>query len=277
MPNQLVTVKEVGGVNTDLDVLGFGRQNAANSKSWAWCNEDKTDLTALVANTDMLVDWNETGRAAVNLIASQVGIDGGAGNYSLKTVRVVHSADDPMYLAILGAAHGASAASVNPSMLGLYAANLGANPADVTAGQATRWYGLRNGLPFVMGGHPNILTREWVITDADGAQTNAQLLTVGGGVRIVVTQAQMVMSGANTGEVAGRLGLSGTGLSAPSPTTGIGGIILSGKFSKNGGLSRGTGAAIIAIGGDGDDLVLTCDDPAGGDIRILVSYFTITG
>lgn len=48
-------------------------------------------LTALQA----MDDWDESDRAKVNLIASQAGIDGGAGAVTAKTPRFTHASDDP--------------------------------------------------------------------------------------------------------------------------------------------------------------------------------------
>jgi hypothetical protein len=35
------------------------------------------------------------------------------------------------------------------------------------------------------------------------------------------------------------------------------------------------GAGIIGIGADGEDLRITCDDPAGGSLFVTFSYYTI--
>jgi hypothetical protein len=52
---------------------------------------DDPAVTAL----EIIDDWDETNRAAVNLIAAQAGITAGAGNVAANTPRVTLAADDP--------------------------------------------------------------------------------------------------------------------------------------------------------------------------------------
>jgi hypothetical protein len=274
MANQVLTVIEADGTQTDIQVLDVNRQPAATSKSVALANEDKTSLNNIEASLSVLDDWDETDRAKVNIIAGQAGVDAGAGATTVKTLRTLSASDDPLLTAVAGVAHGASAASVNPSLLGVYALAHGANPTAVAAGQASKLYGNRAGVPFMIGGHPNVISTEWVVAAGDGAQTNLALVTIGAGLKIVVTQAQISMSGLNTIPVGVRLGLAAATLPAAA-LAGAAGIIISGKFSANGGSSRGAASGIIAVGGDGEDLRLTCDAPTGGEIRVTVSYYTI--
>jgi hypothetical protein len=274
MANKTVTVIEADGTQTDVEILDVNRQAAALSKSVALSNEDRTSLVNLEASASVLDDWDETDRAKVNLIVGQAGVDAGPGAVTVKTLRIHSATDDPLLTAVQGVAHGASAASVNPSLLGTYALAHGANPTAVAAGQASKLYGNRHGIPWMIGGHPNVISTEFTVTDADGPQNNLALVTIGAGNKIVVTQAQMSMNGANSVNVGARLGLAAATLPAAA-LAGAAGIILSGKFGANGGISRGVGGGIIAIGADGEDLRLTCDDPVGGDIRIAVSYYTI--
>jgi hypothetical protein len=42
-----------------------------------------------------------------------------------------------------------------------------------------------------------------------------------------------------------------------------------------GGVVIGNGAGIVGVGGDGEELRVTCEDPAGGNLDITVGYFTI--
>jgi len=61
MANQTVTVLEADGVTqTDLEVLGFGRQAAAASKSTAMSTEDKTVLDAIAASLALLDNVTQT-------------------------------------------------------------------------------------------------------------------------------------------------------------------------------------------------------------------------
>lgn len=60
-----------------------------------------TALAAIQTAAEIMDDWDETNRAAVNLIASQVGITGGAGAVAANTPRTTLASDDPA-VALLG-------------------------------------------------------------------------------------------------------------------------------------------------------------------------------
>ena len=61
MANQTVTVLEADGVtSTDVEVLGFGRQAAAASKSTAMSTEDKAVLDAIAASLALLDNVTQT-------------------------------------------------------------------------------------------------------------------------------------------------------------------------------------------------------------------------
>lgn len=171
-------------------------------------------------------------------------------------------------------AHDA-ASTANPILQGLYAVDHGANPTAVAAGDLTRWIANRAGVPFVIGGHPNIITTEFTIADADGAQTNAALITVSSGTKIVVTRILVTCDGDNTVNVACRIGFAAATL-ASAATSGAAGIVASHPDIQPGqGFATGSGAGILGIGADGEDLRLTCDDPVTGSIVITVSYYTV--
>lgn len=150
----------------------------------------------------------------------------------------------------------------------------GVNPSAVAAGGEADVFINRHGIPFVLGGHPNIISRSHVIADADGAQTNYALLSVSTGSKIVITQVSAVCDAANTINVAVRIGF-GTA-SVPTPAlAGTNGLIIDGVFGPGSGQQKGQGAGIIAIGADDEDLRLTCGDPTGGNLYVQYSYFTI--
>jgi hypothetical protein len=170
-------------------------------------------------------------------------------------------------------AHDA-ADSGNPVKVGHKAIAHGTNPTAVAAGDRTDSYANRAGIPFVIGGHPNVITRSATIDDADGAQTNASLLTVSAGSKIVVTSVSASCASSNSGAVAVRIGFATATLGAASES-GTDGILLEGKFAAGGGHQRGNGAGILGIGADNEDLRITCDDPAGGSLFVTFSYYTI--
>jgi hypothetical protein len=150
----------------------------------------------------------------------------------------------------------------------------GTNPTAVAAAVKTPWYANRAGVPFVVGGHPNVITRSHVIADSDGAQTDAALLTVSAGAKIVVTQISCKADAANTTNVAVKIGFGATTIPAAS-LSGTAAILLEGQFSANNGHQVGNGAGIIGIGADGEDLRITCGDPVSGNLRVTYSYYTI--
>ena len=81
-------------------------------------------------------------------------------------------------------AHDA-ADSGNPLKIVAKAVAHGANPTAVAAADRTDLYANRHGILFVIGGHPNIVTLRVNYT---AAQTNAAIVTIAGGLKIVVTR-----------------------------------------------------------------------------------------
>lgn len=170
--------------------------------------------------------------------------------------------------------HGNTQSNQGPQQM-LAAVAHGADPTAVSAGQATRHYSNRDGVAWTIGGHMNAQTLEAQIQDADGAQTNAALVTCGSGCKVVVTQASVVCDHATTAGTQIVLGFGASTL--PSRVhTGVAGIVLAGDgFAPGGGIVRGTGAGVIGIGADGEDLRLTTEDPVGGACTVLVTYYTV--
>jgi hypothetical protein len=176
-----------------------------------------------------------------------------------------------------GVAHDAVDAG-QPIKIGGRAIVLGANPTSVADADRTDALYTRAGQQFVIGGHPNVFSYEWEIDDADGAQTNAALLTVSSGTKIIITSAYFTCDNDNSDDINMRLGLAAATLATADPATAAAGIILRHYgVPAGGGIQRGSGAGIIAIGADGEDLRLTMADPAGGACVVGVSGFTIAG
>jgi hypothetical protein len=211
-------------------------------------------------------------KAALRAIATALGttaLDLGSGTGGSRTIRTIVDSSqlDPVV------AHDA-VDSGSPYKMGFRAIAHGANPTAVAAADRTDWLANRHGIPWVIGGHPNIITRSATIDDADGAQTDASLLTVSAGTKIVVTAISAIASASNSGSVAVRIGFGAATLPAASEA-GAAGILLEGKYSAGNGNQKGNGAGILGIGADGEDLRITCDDPAGGSLFVTFSYYTI--
>jgi hypothetical protein len=159
-----------------------------------------------------------------------------------------------------------------------YTVSHGINPSGYKLNEAS--YQLMNchRVPFVIGGHPNIITRTAYISDSDGAQTNVSIVgTVASGAKIVLTSLNVNADGANTvsGGVAVKLGFGSSTIPADSPT-GSDKIVFDHKgINAGSSVTIGNGNGIIGIGGDGEELRLTCEDPLTGGISITINYYTI--
>lgn len=164
-------------------------------------------------------------------------------------------------------AHGASDAG-NPIKVGHKTIAHGTNPTAVTAGQRSDWYANRAGVPFVMGGHPNIQTVRLQFT---AAQTDTAIITIGSGLKIVVTSFQVTLDNASTVFPSVRIGFG----TANTPTT-TGVIGAHGGVPAGGGFGRGDGSGIIGVGADGEDLRITTVGAATGNgVEVVVTYYTI--
>lgn len=130
-------------------------------------------------------------------------------------------------------------------------------------------------VPFFIGGNPLSQTLEAQVEDADGAQTNAALVTVSSGTRIVVTRASMKCDASTTGPTNAVLGFGASTI--PSRThTGTAAIVAAfDGIPPGGGIAEGNGGGILGIGGDGEDLRLTMEDPAGGACSVSITFYTV--
>lgn len=170
-----------------------------------------------------------------------------------------------------GYAHDAVDAG-GPVKIGGRALAHGTNPTAVAAADRTDWLFNRAGIPWVIGGHPNVLTKQLNVTDADGAQTDTALVTVSTGSKIVVTMIQVMCDKANTVDVAVRIGFG----TANTPAADAAGIVTSHPgIAAGSGIVAGNGGGIIGVGADNEDLRLTCEDPVTGAVDIIVTYYTI--
>ncbi len=158
--------------------------------------------------------------------------------------------------------------SGNPVQFGAEAIAHGTNPAAVAAGDRTKLYANRAGVPFFIGGHPNIQTVRLQFT---AAQTNTAVITVSAGSKIVVTAFQFTVDNASTVFPTFLMGFG----TATTPTTSkvIG---AHGGVPAGGGFGRGDGSGILGIGADDEDLRLTTTGTIGGNGgELIVTYYTV--
>ena len=214
-------------------------------------------------------------------MADNVAITAGAGT----TIRTddVGSGVQVQYVKLMNAADAATdlmgfgfkdhdapnGAGNNPLVAGYEAIAHGTNPTAVAAADVTKGYANRAGIPFVMGGHPNIVTTRTQFTTA---QTDASLVgTINAGTKVVVTGFQVTLDNASTVFPSVRIGFGAT-----NTPTGTGVIGAHGGLPAGGGFGRGDGSGIIGIGADGEELrITTVGTATGNGVEVVVTYYTI--
>jgi hypothetical protein len=156
-----------------------------------------------------------------------------------------------------------------PLKVGMRALAHGTNPTAVAAADRTDWLANRAGIPWVIGGHPNVVTVKH--TTITTAVTDAAIITVAGGLKIVVTRITVTLDNASTVFPSVLIGFGATN----TPTT-TGVLASHGGVPAGGGMNVGDGSGILGIGGDGEDLrVTTVGNATGNGLQICVSYYTI--
>lgn len=177
------------------------------------------------------------------------------------------AADSAGNLKIVGNLLHDDADAGGPVKVGQIAISHGSNPTAVSAADRTNWYANRQGIPFVLTGHMNPITLR---TNYTGAQTDAALVTISTGLKIVVLRCTVVADKANTVDVAVRIGFG----TANTPT-GAGTILSHPGIAAGGGVAEGNGGGILGVGADNEDLRITSEVPTTGSIDVVITYFTI--
>jgi hypothetical protein len=157
--------------------------------------------------------------------------------------------------------------SGGPVKVGYKAIAHGSSPTAVAADDRTDAYANRHGVPFVLGGHPNIVTLRANYT---AAQSNTAIIDNATSNKIVVTRISALCDNANTVDVAVLIGFG----TVSTPTTA--GVLLSHPgIAPGSGVVEGNGSGILGVGGSDADLRITSEVPTGGSLDVVVSYFTI--
>ena len=158
--------------------------------------------------------------------------------------------------------------SGNPVQIAVEAIAHGTNPTAVAAADRTKLYANRAGIPFVIGGHPNIKTVRQTFTTGitdDSTMTG----TIAAGTKVVVTQLMVTMDNANTVFPSVLIGFGATN----TPTT-TGVLASHPGVPAGGGFSRGDGSGMLGVGADGEEVrVTTVGTVTAG--HIVMSYYTI--
>lgn len=245
-----LAVWDTAKFNTTLSdpVFPWRRQNVLKASTAAAA----TDLPAVVAlhpTSPVPTGTNVMGRVGIDQTTP------GTTNAVVNTGNVAHDGVD----------------SGNPVKIGSRAIAHGANPTAVAAADRTDLLANRAGVPFVIGGHPNVVS--YTHTAITTAVTDSALVTVAAGLKIVVTGITVTLDNASTVFPSVRIGFG----TANVPALGNAGIVLAhGGVPAGGGINRGDGSGILAIGADDQDLrITTVGNATGGGLQVTVTYYTI--
>jgi hypothetical protein len=244
------------------------------------------DNVAITAGTGTSVATDDVGGVHYQKIKLAIGaadtanlLAVGSGAIDTGTPRVALATDSPGVLtpgATTSSASISITAATDIKAPGYIARAHAANPVAVNAGAQGELAMNRAGVQFVIGGHPNIVNRAYRILDSDGAQADINLLasTLSAGTIAVITQLWVKADKNNSGNVSVQIGFGASAVPTPS-ASGVANLLIDEDLGAGEGHQLGNGTGIIAIGGDGHELRMDCEDPAGGSITVGLSYFTI--
>ena len=288
----------IAGDTTSIDgkTPALGQATKANSVPVTLASDEDTLTVDLGANNDVVAagdvahDTADSGNpvkvGGINTATPDITDNGDRGDawqdlYGARAVVLVN----PHAGSVMSTANGATritgdvahsgADAGNPAKLGHNTIAHGTNPTAVTADYVSDWYANRAGVPWVMGGHPNIITREYYTT---AVQTNDPIIdSIGAGAKIVVTLIDAICDNANTVDVKVRIGFGTASVPAePASGASVAGVVLAHSgIAPGSGVVRGSGAGMVGVGADGEELRITNEVPTGGSLKVTVSYYTV--
>lgn len=166
--------------------------------------------------------------------------------------------------------------SGNPVKTGSKAVAHGTTPTAVAAGDRVDRIANRQGVPFVMGGVPNVKTIEyrWATTDAP---SNDDIILVSAGTKIVVTSIMVAIDEACTVGVKVRIGFGTASVpTEPASLATVAGVVFShGGMIPGSAGGRGDGSGILAIGADDEDLRITATAATSGEAHAIITYYEV--
>jgi hypothetical protein len=163
----------------------------------------------------------------------------------------------------------------NPVKIGGVAVSGSATPTSVASGDRTRFIANQHGIPYVLGGHPNLITREYDFGTAAQTDVNLAAALVAADERIYVTRLEVFADSANTVNVSARVGF-GTANVPSASATGVSGMIASHPgLAPGSGIICGNGSGVIAVGGAGEEPRITTSAATSGNTHVIISYFLI--
>ena len=162
----------------------------------------------------------------------------------------------------------------NPVKIGFQAAEYNSDPPQISAdSDRVNAISTPQGIQYVLGGHPNLVSREYMTT---GVQTTDPIIdSISAGSQIIIVGIKVTVSAAGSTTPAVRLGF-GTSAPPTEPTTGntVDGVVLSHPgLAAGSGVVMGYAGGIVAEGGDGEELRIANDVPTGGQITVGVLYY----
>lgn len=151
-----------------------------------------------------------------------------------------------------------------------------ATPTSVASGDRTRFIANQHGIPYMLGGHPNLITREYDFGASAQTDVNLAAAVVAADERIYVTRFEALNDNATTATgVSVRAGF-GTANVPTASATGVSGMIGTHPgLAPGSGIMCGTGAGIIAVGAAGEEPRLTSSAATAGNLHVLISYFLV--
>ena len=151
-----------------------------------------------------------------------------------------------------------------------------ATPTSVAAADRTRWIFNQHGIPYVMGGHPNLIVREYDFGAAAQTDVNLAAAVVAADERIYVTRFEALNDISTTAAfVSVRAGF-GTVSVPTASATGVSGMIGSHPgLAPGSGIIEGNGAGVIAVGGAGEEPRITTSAATGGNLHVIFAYYLI--
>jgi len=103
------------------------------------------------------------------------------------------------------------------------------------------------------------------------SQTDTLIITASATQQVAITEITAVLDEAVTVNGVGFR----VGCGTPGTPTAAGVVLSHAGLMPGQSVSRGTGAGVLAVGDLNEDLRITCENPVGGALRILVSYFIV--
>lgn len=163
----------------------------------------------------------------------------------------------------------------NPVLNGYRAIAHGTNPTAVAAADRTVAYANRAGVPFVIGGHPNVVSYGMSITTA--VSNTVVGPTVASGLKLVVTSISFLLDNASTVFPSVVVGFGTANTPAFATTPGTAKIVAGHPACPaGGGMSKGDGSGMIGVGADDEELRITTVGTAGGNgLYVLMTGYTI--